>query len=94
MMKSILGMIVFLALVAAILLGEKLGYKKEFAVGAMTAIFISFAFSLYRLKSKDDLSDTFLKSIYTLRGRREALFWGWFIWSFSLVCFVLAIMGL
>jgi len=93
MTKSILQLLIFIFIVGIILTGEKFGYKRESAIIVMVIIFAGLGFSLYKLKNKDDLSDTFLKVIYLLRGRREALFWGWFIWLFSLACTVFGILS-
>jgi len=90
MIRVILQILLFLVFVVAILLGEKYGHKREVFVGIMSIVFTNVGVSLYRLMNKTDLSDSFLKAIFILRGRREALFWGWFIWAFALVCFILS----
>jgi len=90
MNKAFPQIITFFVIVGVILLGDKFGYKTEVVIGVMSIAFINIAFSLYKLKDEEDLSHSFLKSIFLLRGRREALFWGWFIWFFSLACFILA----
>lgn len=91
MPKIVFQTIAFIVVVGVILLGEKFGYKKEAVIGVMSIVYINVAFSLYRLNSAADLSESFLKSIYALRGRREAILWGWLIWLFTLVCFVLVV---
>jgi|GEM_PF-6974535 len=85
------SVIALVAFIAGPLVFAPIGFEEEYYLAFAVVAFIGTAKSLYTLRESNDLTDSPLGAIYIQRGRREAFFWGWFIWAFSFLVFLLVI---